>query len=93
MLKRIIKIKNSKPILISEGDLSTLFEIDSFAFTNNSSTRVSFKKCERCNYYYLSPDYVDIITNLKEAGLLPINYKLLCCICYAGNKRRSNEKI
>ena len=38
--------------------------------------------CEVCDGEYLSPTYVYIINVLREADLLPEDYKLVCCRCY-----------
>jgi len=38
--------------------------------------------CESCEEESLSPTYVYIINCLKEANLLPKDYRLLCCFCY-----------
>ena len=38
--------------------------------------------CEVCEKEYLSPTYVYIIDCLREADLLPDDYKLICCECY-----------
>jgi len=42
---------------------------------------LSFEGCEECGYH-LNTLYCEIIDNLYKAGLLPEDYKKLCCHCY-----------
>ena len=44
--------------------------------------------CSTCRVVHLDYYYVETIKELKEAGLLPENYPLLCCNCYASVQRR-----
>ena len=38
--------------------------------------------CSKCLSVYLDNHYLKIIRELKEAGLLPKNYPLVCCACF-----------
>ena len=44
--------------------------------------------CQKCGGL-LTSIYVHILEKLKDAGLLPENYKALCCACY--NYRKANK--
>ena len=39
--------------------------------------------CSRCNKYRISYNCALIIRQLRNAGLLPKDYKLLCCKCHS----------
>jgi len=54
-------------------------------FFNEIENRINqnpdyFFTCSSCDGY-LNISYVYIITTLKEKGLLPENFKPICCIC------------
>jgi len=56
------------------GDIS-LFSFDS------RTIREIYRTCELCKGLVYS-NYSFIIEKLREAGLLPKDYKRLCCKCY-----------
>ena len=49
--------------------------------------------CKWCGITSLSSRYIYIIEKLKKAGLLSQDYKILCCRCYAINKRRRDVAL
>ena len=49
--------------------------------------------CEQCNVMSLSTSYIYIIEKLKKAGLLPQDYKKICCNCYGYNIRERDGSI
>ena len=39
--------------------------------------------CPKCNFWHINQHYVDVIEQLVAGGLLPKDYKPICCECYA----------
>lgn len=39
-------------------------------------------KCDYCHNTYLDANYVELIRRLKRKGLLPENFKRICCLCF-----------
>lgn len=54
----------------------------SMSFGSDFQIPLTLEYCEICKDYQLNRIYLFIINNLKEAGLLPSNYKKICCGCY-----------
>lgn len=78
-----------RPTAHEEGSLYSyntdrLFLLNFGGFNGESICDVM---CEICEEEALSPTYVYIINCLKEANLLPKDYKLLCCWCYIDEQR------
>ena len=59
------------------GDMS---DISLFCFASDTIHKV-YRTCELCKGLVYS-HYSFIIEKLREAGLLPKDYKRLCCKCY-----------
>lgn len=62
-------------------------------FISEYLAKGNFCVCDQCKIFYISPNYVYIIEKLKNAGLLPQDYKKLCCYCYARNKRKRDGSL
>lgn len=50
------------------------------------------EKCNRCGRM-LNDQYISIILKLKEAGLIPEEYEMLCCYCWNASKYHSKAYI
>ena len=79
----IIKMpENEIKIYALEFTVGTAFYYNDDELENGKFKKRSNRLCEVCNYEPLSPTYVYIIDCLREADLLPDDYKLICCECY-----------
>jgi hypothetical protein len=50
--------------------------------------------CRTCGFWNINKNYIKIIQQLKEAGLIEEDYPIMCCECYAelaGKKRKRSE--
>lgn len=68
-----------------------------FLFEKDKNVQTVSKEytCGYCKFWYISENHVIIINQLKEAGLLPEDYPIMCCECYAKSigKIASDQEI
>ena len=73
-----------------------IFSVDSrFGFVGNyiSDPKCEGWYCNICGSRHLHPTYIEILETLRDKGLLPDDFKYICCICWTVNKIFRNLKL